>query len=94
MDSSFELSRDDIVSMLKEHHCSVVFTKVDGTERKGIFTLREDALPKKEEKPLKEGEVPATPRKVNPNIVCAWDVEKSEWRSFRIDSLKGIIAMI
>ena len=94
MDESLTLSREDVVNMLRNYECSVVFTKRDGTERRGVFTLREDILPKREAVPVTLEEIVQKPtRKVNPDVIAAWDVEKSEWRSFRLDSLKGIIAM-
>lgn len=73
-----------LVSHMKMGPVTVTFTKKDGTERVMNCTLQEDALPKVE---LKEG---ATPRKENTDTLRVFDLEKQEWRSFIIKSIKQV----
>lgn len=83
------IDRNELLELLKNHNCKITFTKVDGSERTGLFTLREDALPVTVE-PTEEITETKTKRKVNENVVIVWDLDKSAWRSFRIDSLKEV----
>lgn len=83
------IDRNELLELLKNHNCKITFTKVDGSERTGLFTLREDALPVTVE-PTEEITETKTKRKVNENVVIVWDLDKSAWRSFRIDSLKVV----
>ena len=48
-------------------------------------TLQPHMLPVREEV---EGEVKKE-RKVNESVIAAFDLQKMEWRSFRIDSVKS-----
>lgn len=76
------LERDEAISDLKSHICKVVFTKKDGSERTLVCTLREQFLPK-------PGDYePDEDRKVNQDVINAWDLDKLAWRSFRLDSVK------
>lgn len=70
-------------SCLRMHELNVEFTKKDGSNRKMRCTLREDVLPKL------DGVVQGEP-KDNINSVSVFDLDKSEWRSFRYDSIKSI----
>jgi len=83
------IDRNELLELLKNHNCKITFTKVDGSERTGLFTLREDALPVTVE-PTEEITETKTKRKVNENVVIVWDLDKSAWRSFRTDSLKEV----
>lgn len=68
--------------MLKTLVANVTFEKADGTKREMRCTLMPQYLP--EAKPLAEGKVP---RKENPNVLSVWDLDKSGWRSFNLDSI-------
>jgi hypothetical protein len=70
---------------------TVVFTKVDGTEREMKCTLLPEYLPTK---PVVEGQQLLTEsltRAENPNTISVWDLESNGWRSFRTDSVKSVI---
>jgi hypothetical protein len=70
---------------------TVVFTKVDGTEREMKCTLLPEYLPAK---PVVDGQQLLTeslPRAENPNTMSVWDLESNGWRSFRTDSVKSVI---
>jgi len=70
-----------LVENLHNEVYTVSFTKKDGTVRNMKCTLRADYLPSKT-----ESESTGT-KKVNPDVLAVWDLEKSEWRSFRKDSV-------
>jgi len=61
----------------------VTFTKSDGTEREMLCTLREDLIQSTEKKTERT-------KKENADVMSVWDLEKSGWRSFRLDSVKAI----
>ena len=69
--------------VLKMHETFVTFTKKDGTERKMRCTLNENAIPSEK--------VPKNSEKTkSEQSIAVFDVEKSDWRSFRFDSVKKI----
>ena len=78
MDQETNLLREKLLT----NFVSVVFTKKDGTERTMICTLKPDALP-----PQIDIEESIQKRKPNENIISVYDMEKADWRSFRIDSI-------
>lgn len=61
----------------------MTFTKSDGTEREMRCTLREDLIQSTEKKTERT-------KKENADVMSVWDLEKSGWRSFRLDSVKSI----
>lgn len=77
-----------IVDLLKSNIVTVVFTKVDGTERTMKCTLKEDILPKSDISRLVEEQTNA--RKQNDNVIAVWDVDNNGWRSFRLDTVQQI----
>lgn len=62
---------------------TVVFEKKDGTLREMRCTLKD--VPQYERKTESE-----TTRKKNDEVMSVYDMDKTEWRSFRIDSIKEI----
>ncbi len=76
-----------LVGHLKMGPVTVTFTKKDGTERVMNCTLQSDLLP---EEPLKESAEPKKERKENADTLRVFDLEKKEWRSFIIKSIKQI----
>ena len=62
---------------------TVIFEKKDGTLREMRCTLKD--VPQYERKTESE-----TPRKKDDEVMSVYDMDKSEWRSFRIDSIKEI----
>jgi hypothetical protein len=71
--------REVLKKALENNVVSVVFNKVDGTQREMNCTLMEDIIPSTI--PTKETK---EPRKVNPNVLNVWDIDKRDWRSFRV----------
>lgn len=88
--SALEWSKEDkpsfrkwLSSVLKENTVNVTFTKKDGTERAMKCTLQENVVVPYEQKTDRKKEA-------NDDVFAVWDVEKSAWRSFKIDSVKRI----
>ena len=80
-------TRDDMVNLLRQGKSTVVFTKVDGTERVMKCTLNETLMPTDQRPtPLAEG---ATPRKESLEAIRVFDTDIQAWRSFRVDSVKS-----
>jgi hypothetical protein len=81
----------ELKEILSNTVSTVVFTKVDGTEREMKCTLLPEYLP---QKPVVEGQQLLTEgltRAENPATLAVWDMESSGWRSFRTDSVKAVI---
>ena len=73
--------RDALVKSLQKNVMSVVFTKVNGEERKMICTLSEYIVPETTSESTK---------KENLEVLAVWDIDKDAWRSFRLDSIKDL----
>jgi hypothetical protein len=88
-----DLTREDVVEMLRNDVATVTFTKADGTERVMECTLLNEVLTQRV--PSGENEKPgAKPEKrkkaPNPHTIAVFDVPADGWRSFRLDSVKSI----
>jgi hypothetical protein len=69
--------------VLRSEKVTITFTKKDGTERKMICTLKEDKIPGEK--------APKNTRKAqSEDAIAVFDLEKSDWRSFRFDSVKKV----
>lgn len=78
------MGKDEMKKTLKSNVARVVFEKLDGTIRDMRCTLMDTYLPEV---------VPGSNTKVraeNEDVLCVWDIDKSAWRSFRMDSIKSI----
>ena len=83
------ITRDQLSALLHTGECVVEFTKVDGTVRSMPCTLNEALLPlppvhiTNTDNPI-DFPAPKKEKKLNPDIMSVWCLEKKEWRSFRI----------
>lgn len=77
--------------VLQVNPVTVTFTKKDGTERVMKCTLQPELLPVVETKPIVEGK---EPRKESTTSMRVFDLEKKEWRSFTIRSVKHISTVL
>lgn len=77
INSSSTLPRDKLITVLRNWDATIVFTKVDGTERTMKCTLREDVIGEGDMQPADSGDV-----------IHVWDIEKDAWRSIRFSSIK------
>jgi hypothetical protein len=83
-EADYEKLGEWLKAMLHQGPATVTFTKKDGTERVMNCTLEASQLPVVE---LKEG---ATPRKESTTSLRVFDLDKKEWRSFVIKSIKRV----
>ena len=74
------MKRDTLIKSLQKKAVRITFTKVNGEERVMDCTLQEHMIP-----PTK-----LSNRKENEEVLPVWDVNKGEWRSFRLDSITNI----
>ena len=74
--------KQSLVEFLRENVAVVTFDKVDGERRIMTCTLKEELLP----------ELPSTNsvRVQSDEVVVVFDLEKNDWRSFRVDSFISI----
>ncbi len=74
---------------LKDHltKCAakITFRKYDDTLLEMTCTLMEDFVPKQSEPTVRH-----LPRTENDEILAVWDLDNSDWRSFRLDSINTI----
>ncbi len=72
------MDRNILLEALKNHECTVTFTKVNGETRVMPCTLKEDLVHKVEHKGTK---------KPNEAVVSVWCLDQKDWRSFRVDNV-------
>ena len=77
------MKRDTLIKNLQQKVMRVTFTKVNGEERVMDCTLQEYMLP----------ETVESNRKQNEAVLPVFDINKGEWRSFRMDSITKIEAV-
>jgi hypothetical protein len=77
--------REEIRQKLMTGPCEVTFTKVNGDERTMVCTLKPDLLPQVEQ-------VESKPVKKLSESIAVFLPEEKTWRSFRVNSLKSIVA--
>ena len=61
----------------------IVFTKTDGTERTMYCTLKEGVAVPYEKKTDRV-------RAENADVLRVWDLEKNEWRGFRLNAIREV----
>lgn len=72
------ISRDEMIGQLQEGVREIMFHKVDGTIRHMKCTLNPMLAPRILE---------VKSQKDNPDVLPVWDMEKGQWRSFRVSSI-------
>ncbi len=75
--------REWLKGLLREREVTIFFTKKDGTEREMLCTLSENKIPS-EKTPKNSG------KSKSDDALAVFDVKKSDWRSFRWDSVKKV----
>lgn len=95
-DPTKAIIRDWVKSLLQKDSVTIVFTKADGTDREMLCTLNWDQIPmsKHPGQPSVDGIVREGKERKQPDehSLRVFDVEKQEWRSFRFDRLKKVVA--
>ena len=74
------MTRDEMVSVLRKQTARVVFTKIDGETRDMMCTLGEEFIPE-DKRPKGTGRGPPE------SVIRAYDVNKQEWRAFRVENV-------
>ena len=77
------MKRETLIKNLQKKAMRITFTKVNGEERIMDCTLQEHMIPLTDEKNRKENE----------EVLPVFDINKGEWRSFRLDSVTNIEAL-
>ena len=77
------MKRDTLIKNLQKQAMRITFTKVNGEERVMDCTLQEHMIPQTGE----------SNRKENETVLPVFDINKGEWRSFRLDSVTNIEAL-
>ena len=73
--------KQNVLQKLRTDDVTVRFTKVDGSERTMRCTLSEVHIPSDKQPKTKESGSPAG------SALRVFDLDKGEWRSFRLESL-------
>ena len=79
------LNKTEMLERLVDNVVEVNFTKVSGETRKMNCTLRADILPPQQD--IEE----STTNTSSDDRMIVWDVDKSAWRSFRLDSITSVL---
>jgi predicted DNA-binding protein (MmcQ/YjbR family) len=74
------MKRTTLIKNLQKRAMRITFTKVNGEERVIDCSLQEHIVPETSE----------SNRKQNKEILPVFDINKGEWRSFRLDSVTNI----
>ena len=74
------VNRETLIKNLQKKSMRITFTKVNGEERVMDCSLQEHMVPPTN----------LDNRKENETVLPVWDINKGEWRSFRIDSVTNI----
>lgn len=76
-------AREWLKSMLQMGPVDVTFTKSDGTTRVMKCTLQEGVV-------VPHEKTTDRVKETNNEVLPVWDIEKSAWRSFRLDSITQV----
>lgn len=79
-----QYTRPQLKKLLQEEVATICFNKKDGTLRTMLCTLMPEHLPVEDKQ---EGDEVKTVKKQNEESIAVWDLEKKDWRAFRIDSI-------
>lgn len=73
------MTRDEMIDTLRENVCRVIFTKINGEERDMMCTLDTNTIP--------EEKRPKTGKEYSDSVIRAFDVNKQEFRSFKVENV-------
>lgn len=86
--------RDTLLEDLRHNVVDIHFTKVNGEARVLRCTLQRDLLPEQYQTDPSERAAEKDFHNTNKDIIAAWDVQANGWRSFRIDSVYYVQAVV
>lgn len=78
------MTREEVLTKLREGFIQIEFEKADGSMRQMIATLEEGVVPPK----APAGGNDETSRKKADTACAVWDIDAAGWRSFRWDKLR------
>ena len=81
-----EVFKSSVIQILKSGVVDLTFEKVDGTKRTGKATLDPVLVESVIGRP-EEAKPDSKPRKENPDVVRFFDVDKGEFRTFKLEKL-------
>lgn len=84
------MERAELLDILHNNVCNVVFHKVTGERRDMRCTLMESMIPDQKDKGTTNNLNTGHIRDVNPTVMVVYDLAKNDWRSFRIENLVSI----
>jgi hypothetical protein len=79
------VERDQLQQLLKTSTVRITFEKVNGEKRVMNCTLQAQLLP--DQIDLEEA---ISEKRVNLESLAVWDLDKKDWRSFRLDKIIDI----
>lgn len=77
------MTRDDMINELRNRPCRVIFRKVNGEERDMMCTLNEEYMPENSVDTNSDKQS----RGYSDDTIRVIDINKGDWRSFRVDSV-------
>lgn len=84
------MTRNEILEILNKGPCNVSFNKVTGERRDMHCTLNKELIPAPKDVDTNNAFNTKKVREINENVVVAYDLNKNDWRSFRIENLISI----
>lgn len=73
------MTREEMITELRTRECRVVFTKLNGEQRDMQCTLSADVIPAEKQ--------PKVGKEYNDTVIRAFDTNKQEFRSFRVENV-------
>lgn len=89
MTADIMITRDEMITLLRQGKQTVTFTKVDGTERVMECTLNTALIPEDKQPVESKPKADGTPKKESTEVIRVFAFDVQEWRSFRVDSVKA-----
>ena len=77
------MTRNEISDLARSNIISVTFTKKNGETRTMKCSLKDEYI-------VGDVKESTSIRKPNDDVLPVWDLDNNGWRSFRIDSVKGV----
>jgi hypothetical protein len=84
------MTRNEILEILNKGPCNVSFNKVTGERRDMYCTLSKALIPAPKDVDTNNAFNTKKVREINENVVVAYDLNKNDWRSFRVENLISI----
>lgn len=73
------MNREEMITALRARTCRVIFKKMNGEERDMLCTLEMRNIP--------EDKRPKTGKEYDDGVIRAFDLNKQEFRSFRVENV-------